>query len=110
MPNTFKNKMATGTGTAASTDMLVYSVPASTTIVIVGLTFANISTSQITVSAKLGTSQGTGHLIKNIPIPVGSSFEYMGGNKVVMETGNTLVVQSDTANSLDAVLSIMEIT
>jgi hypothetical protein len=110
MPNTFKSKMATGTGTAASTDMLVYSVPASTTTVIVGLTFANIGASQITASAKLGTSQGTAHLIKNIPIPVGSSFEFMGGNKIVMETGNTLVVQSDTANSLDTVLSIMEIT
>ena len=102
--------MATGTGGAASTDLLVYSVPESTPTVIVGLTFANIGASQITASAKLGTSQGTAHLIKNIPIPVGSSFEFMGGNKIVMETGNTLVVQSDTANSLDTVLSIMEIT
>ena len=108
MPNTFKNKMATGTGTAASTDMLVYSVPASTTTVIVGLTFANISTSQITVSAKLGTSQGTGHLIKNIPIPVGSSFEYMGGNKVVMEATDNITVTATGA--ADVALSILEIT
>ena len=108
MPNTFKNKMATGTGTAASTDMLVYSVPASTTTVIVGLTFANISTSQITVSAKLGTSQGTGHLIKNIPIPVGSSFEYMGCNKVVMET--TDVLKLTASGATDIALCFMEIT
>ena len=49
-------------------------------------------------------------LAKNIPIPSGSSFEYMGGNKIIMEAGHTLSVSSNTANSLDTVASIMEIT
>ena len=49
-------------------------------------------------------------LAKAIPIPAASSFEYMAGNKIVMETGHSLIVQSDTANSLDTVASIMEIT
>jgi len=34
----------------------------------------------------------------------------MAGNKVVMETGHSLILNSDTANSLDTVASIMEIT
>ena len=49
-------------------------------------------------------------LAKNIPIPASSSFEYMAGNKIIMETGNTLQVSSNTADSLDTVASIMEIT
>ena len=34
----------------------------------------------------------------------------MGGNKVVLETEDTVTVSSDTASSVDAALTIMEIT
>ena len=49
-------------------------------------------------------------LLKNAPIPQGSSLEFMAGNKVVLETTDTLTVNSDTNNSIDASLTIMEIT
>ena len=48
--------------------------------------------------------------LKDIPIPTGSAVEVMSGNKVVLETSDVLKVQSSVANSLDTVLSIMEIT
>ncbi len=50
------------------------------------------------------------HLMKNVPIPQGSSLEVMGGNKVVLETTDTITAKSDTAGSLDVALTIMEIT
>ena len=49
-------------------------------------------------------------ILKNVPIPQGSSLEFMSGNKVVLETADTLTVNSDTNNSIDASLTIMEIT
>ena len=49
-------------------------------------------------------------LLKNAPIPQGSSLEFMGGNKVVLEATDTVTVDSDTNNSVDASLTIMEIT
>ena len=49
-------------------------------------------------------------VLKNVPIPQGSSLEFMSGNKVVLETADTLTVNSDTNNSIDASLTIMEIT
>ena len=49
-------------------------------------------------------------LLKNAPIPQGSSLEFMAGNKVVLETADTITVSSDTNNSIDASLTIMEIT
>ena len=49
-------------------------------------------------------------VLKNVPIPQGSSLEFMAGNKVVLETADTLTVNSDTNNSIDASLTIMEIT
>ena len=109
MANTFKNEVYSGANTSANANMNVYTVPASTTTVVIGLTLANTTTSQITADIILSAGQ-TVHLAKNIPIPSGSSFEYMGGNKVIMQTGNTLTVSSDTADSLDTVVSFMEIT
>tara|TARA_R100000234_G_C4957645_1_gene160320 strand:- start:136 stop:465 length:330 start_codon:yes stop_codon:yes gene_type:complete len=109
MANTFKNKVFNGNSTIANSDMLVYTAPSSTTTVIIGLTLANTASSQITADIKLNTGELV-YLAKDIPIPTGSSFEFMSGNKVILEAGNTIMVQSDTANSLDTVLSIMEIT
>ena len=56
------------------------------------------------------TSSDDVKLLKNAPIPQGSSLEFMAGNKVVLETSDTLTVNSDTNNSIDASLTIMEIT
>tara|TARA_X000001382_G_scaffold59428_1_gene40933 strand:+ start:121 stop:453 length:333 start_codon:yes stop_codon:yes gene_type:complete len=110
MANTFKNKVYNGSlSTSASAEMLVYTTPSSTTTVVIGLTLANTSSSQITASVKLHATESV-FLAKDIPIPSGSSFEYMAGNKVIMEAGHTLAVISNTANSLDTVASIMEIT
>ncbi len=109
MANTFKNKVFDGGNASANSDMIVYTTPSSTTTVVIGLTLANTSTAQITVDIKLNAN-GIVFLAKNIPIPAASSFEYMAGNKIVMETGHSLILQSDTANSLDTVASIMEIT
>ena len=109
MANTFKNKVYNGANTSASANMAIYTVPASTTTVVIGLTLANTASSQITASIKLSAGQ-TVYLAKDIPIPSGSSFEYMGGNKIVMQTGHTLSVVSNTADSFDTVASIMEIT
>ena len=49
-------------------------------------------------------------LIKDLPIPAGSSYEYMAGNKIILQASHSIIVQSDTANSLDTTMSIMEIT
>ena len=109
MANTLKNAVYNGANTSANANMAVYTAPASTRAVVIGLTLANTASSQITASIKLSAGQ-TVFLAKNIPIPSGSSFEFMAGNKIIMLTGNTISVSSNTANSLDTVFSFMEIT
>lgn len=109
MANTFKVKTFDGSSTSANTAMNVYTAPASTTTVVIGLTIANTSSSQILVDIKLAAG-ATVFLAKDIPIPASSSFEYMAGNKIIMEATHTISVISDTANSADTTLSIMEIT
>ena len=109
MANTFKNKVYDGANTSANAIMSVYTVPSSTTTVVIGLTLANTTSSQITADIKLSAGS-TIFLAKDIPIPAGSRFEYMAGNKIIMEAGHTLKVASNTADSLDTTMSIMEIT
>ena len=61
---------------------------------------------------KDGTSAGQDDVfvVKAAPVPVGSSVEVMAGNKVVLQASDVLQFQSDTATSLDVVVSILEIT
>jgi len=112
MANAFKTKTFDGSSTAANTDMDVYTCPASTETTIIGMTISNISTSQILVDVKFINNDGDNtFLIKDAPIPVGSAFVPIGGDqKIVMEASDILRVQSDTANSADTTLSVLEIS
>ena len=108
MANTFKLKTKANVGV---TTTAVYVVPSATTTVVIGVTLANTTGSSINVG--IGINRGSADdvkLMKSVPIPQGSSFEYMGGNKIVLETTDTLVAESDVNNSLDVALTIMEIT
>tara|TARA_R100001460_G_scaffold73602_2_gene114486 strand:- start:1544 stop:1870 length:327 start_codon:yes stop_codon:yes gene_type:complete len=108
MANTFKLKTKANVGI---TTQNVYVVPSSTTTVVIGITLANTSGSGCNVGVGITRpSTDDVKLLKNAPIPQGSSLEFMGGNKVVLETADTLTVNSDTNSSIDASLTIMEIT
>ena len=108
MANTFKLKTKANVGTATSD---VYVVPSATTTVVIGVTLANTTGSSINVGVGVTrASSDDVKLMKNVPIPQGSSFEFMAGNKVVLETTDTLTAVSDVNNSLDVALTIMEIT
>ena len=108
MANTFKLKTKANVGTTTSD---VYVVPSATTTVVIGVTLANTTGSSINVGVGVTrASTDDVNLMKNVPIPQGSSFEFMGGNKVVLETTDTLTAVSDVNNSLDVALTIMEIT
>ena len=109
MANTFKLKSKNNIGVST---VGIYTVPASTTTVIIGVTAANVSGQGINVG--IGISRGANgddiSILKNVPIPQGSSLEVMGGNKLVLETTDTLTAISDVASSLDVSVSILELT
>ena len=108
MANTFKLKTKANVGVTTSN---VYAVPSATTTVVIGVTLANTTGSSINVGVGVTrASTDNVKLMKNVPIPQGSSFEFMGGNKVVLEATDTFTAESDVNNSLDVALTIMEIT
>ena len=112
MANAFKVKTFDGSATGASTPMTIYTCPASTQTTIIGMSLANIGTSQCTVDVTLENNDGDNvYIVKGVPIPVGSSFVPVGGDqKIVMEESDVIKVTCDTANSVDTVLSVLEIS
>ena len=111
MANTFKLQTKDGSAVTANTEMTIYTVPSSTTAVVLGLTLSNLTGSTVYTTVNIENADGDNvNFLKNIPIPTGSAVEVMSGNKVVLNTTDVLKVTSDTANSIDTTLSIMEIT
>jgi hypothetical protein len=50
-------------------------------------------------------------LVKSAPITTGGTLVVIGGDqKLVLQTNDNVKIVSDTMNSVDAVMSIMEIT
>ena len=99
----------------------IYTVPSSTTTIVLGIMMSNTSSGTIKGSVQLvsttATSVNSGgtnanestYLIKDAPINNSSSLEIMAGNKIVMQTGDILKAQADTTG-MDIVISYMEMT
>ena len=115
MANTFKVVTKAGVTSAD----VIYTVAGSTTTVVLGMMVGNTTTGQITATVTLtsDTSSRAGanneanqtvELVTTAPVPVGGSLELLSGNKVVMETTDTLTLTATGA--ADIALSIMEIT
>ena len=115
MANTFK--VITKAGVTSSD--VIYTVASSTTTIIVGLMLGNTTSGSSNATVTLGTdtanraganNEANEHveLLTTTAIPANTTLELLSGNKVVMETTDTLSVTGSAA--LDVVLSVMEIT
>ena len=76
--------------------------------IIVGLTLCNITSGAIKASVKLSDDEGSNScwIALNVPIPAGDTIELIQG-KLVLEQDDSVYVASDTATSLDVVMSVL---
>ena len=121
MANTFKVVTLATAPSSAGTPDKIYTAGSGVTTVVLGLILSNIHTSQVTAEVELvsdtgsrggsnDVTNGTAFLVKDIPIPVGSSVELLSGNKVVLEATDQIRIDCSVADKLSGTLSIMEIT
>jgi hypothetical protein len=107
MANTFKRYTSNSIGTGLAT---VYTVPGSTTSVVIGGIVSNVTADTVNITVTATTSSTVINLIgEDTPLPAGTALSFIDG-KVVLETGDIVKVKSSAATSLDAHLSVMEIT
>ena len=110
MANTFKVKTKAGVTTLAT----VYTVPSSTTTIILGLIVGNTTSAAITSTVTLSSDTSDTEtnvdveLLTTGAIPAYSSIEVLTGSKLVLQTTDYLRVYGSGA--VDVTLSIMEIT
>ena len=119
MANTFRVVSHDVMPASSGTPEDLYTCPGSTTTIILGMVLANVHTSQVTTSVKLvSTTSGGGRtatntttfLLKDAPLPVGSSLEILSGNKVVLEASDKIQIDCSVADKASITMSIMEIT
>lgn len=118
MANTFKVVTNDAMPASAGTPLALYTVPGSTTTVVLGLMLCNIDTTAVTVSVKLTSSTSGGNpnsnadifVVKNVNIPAGSSLEVLSGSKLILQTTDDILIDCSVTAKIDAALSIMEIT
>lgn len=96
----FNNYTSNAVGTSPVT---VHTVATGQEAVVIGLNLANVSGSQITVDVQIAGA----YVIKGAPIPAGSALSVLDG-KIIMEAADTCVVTSNTAVSVDVILSVLE--
>ena len=110
MANTFTRKLEKNIG-ASPAQIGSYTVGATTSTVVIGLTVTNTTGSAITANVFLNNGVANTYVIANAPIGSGASLVVVGGDqKIVMITGDSMWAESSAATSIDTVMSIMEIT
>tara|TARA_R110002020_G_scaffold80996_1_gene201605 strand:+ start:178 stop:516 length:339 start_codon:yes stop_codon:yes gene_type:complete len=108
MAQNFRNSLTRNTGTSP-VDILPEALVDSYDAV-VGVRLVNVhASSSINVDVYIVRSATNYYLIKSSPIPVGGSLELIdGGAKFVLHDNDKIVAVSDTASSLDAIVSYVD--
>lgn len=109
MANTFNNKLTANVG---QLPIEVYATSSTTKATVIGINLANLLQTTITADIFLEDRlANVFYVVKNVVIPAGNSLAAIGGDqKLVMTTTNSLKVQSSAADSIDVIVSVLEIT
>ena len=121
MANTFKVCTIADVAVDSGTYSTIYTVAGSTTTVILGLALCNKIASDRTVTVKIASdtanrtaannavNESVTHL-NEVTIPADTTLEVLAGQKYVLETTDVMTIGASVGTSIDATLSIMEIT
>ena len=110
MANTFYRKVQANIGITANT-INSYTVQSGVTSIVLGLTLCNTTGATINATVLVSNGSNVHYIVKNAPITTGGALVPIGGDqKLVLQFNDNVKVSSDTVNSIDAYMSIMEIT
>ena len=111
MANTFKNAFAANVSNSSYVDL--YTVPSSTTTIILGLALCNKTASAVNITVQMQESSNSNNdfqVLDTVSIPARTTLEVLAGQKYVLETTDVLRVKAGTGSAIDATLGFMEIT
>ncbi len=113
MANTFKNDTKSSLVTATITDPTATVVTAggTATLIVLSVMASNKTSTSANVDVYLDRNTGDDvYLIRNAPVPAGSTLELISGNKIILQSSDKLQARSDTSTALDLTVSYLEQT
>ena len=113
MANTFKQatKSSLNTDAISSANTNIFTSGGSSTLILLSAMVANKTSSSVNVDLYIVANVGDNvYLLKDVPVPAGSSLEVLSGGKVVVQNTDVIKIDCDVAAKIDATLSIMEMT
>lgn len=114
MANTFtrttKSSLSTADVTSSSlTDVLT--AGSTATLVILSVLISNKTGSSANANIYLFASSGdNAFLLRNAPIPAGSSLEMISGSKLILTPNDVIRASADASNALDLTISYLQQT
>jgi hypothetical protein len=106
MANVFKNAFAANVNNVAYVDL--YTAPAGTTTVILGLSICNKTAGSVYITVQIQDTSASGadfQILDTVSVPL----EVLAGQKYILESTDVLRVKSGASNSIDVSLGLMEI-
>ena len=101
------NKFQTVTFQVTTAEQTVYTAPTGYTAIVLYAHIANYGSDESTVTMKHIRSSVETEIIKNANVPVADAFVPMSG-KLVLETSDSLKIQSSVNSTLKVIVSILE--
>lgn len=103
MATTFVNAISRGVGT---TEAVVFTAPEKSIVIGGSITNKLSTTVPFTLILRRGTDDT--YVQKDRRVDANDPFELMKGNKLVLQTGDKIVVSAKVDSSIDAVFSILQ--
>ena len=113
MANTFKNatKQSLVTDAISSTNTNILTAGGSSTLILLSAMVANKTSSSVNIDLYVVPNSGDAvYLLKEVPVPAGSSLELISGSKIIMESSDVLRARCDTATAADLTVSYLDQT
>lgn len=113
MANTFKNDTKASLVTAVITDpsATVVTAGGTATLIILSVLASNKTGTSADIDIYLDKSTGDDvYLIRNAPVPAGSTLEIINGNKIILESSDKIQARCGTSSAIDLTVSYLEQT
>jgi len=105
----FASEVSASIGTSGSPSTVTPTVSSGTTLTMIGLSFANITSTNQTVSCKVNKSGGSSaFLVKDATVLPGGALAVVGGDqKVVLQAGDSVTAYASNSSAIDVVVSYL---
>jgi hypothetical protein len=108
MSNIFKSYPVKNISTTSST---VYTVPSIIASIGVGLVIANTTSSAITTNVYISRTGTNYYIVSGAVVPSGGSLTVAGADqKLILQTGDSVIVSASAGNSADCWFSLLEMS